>query len=135
MDPEQVPIKTFDPLLRDLLHWGLLVRAEDPSGTHWQLAERTEQRLNDLASETRAFSAERMVFLDHSCGECGLRRLTRLRDSRYICDACWNGLSQPSAVEAVSAPAPAPEPAPIGDISSNPLREHRWNPPWRQRTA
>ena len=132
MAPEQVPIKTFDPLLRDLLYWGVLVRVDEPSGTRWQLSERAEERLNEIATESRAFSAERMVFLDRRCGECGLRLLTRLHDARYICDACWSALEQSSATTASTT---TPVSAPANAISPTPLREHRWTPPWRQRTA
>ena len=97
MDPEQVPVTTFDPLLRDLLYWGLLVRVDDADGQHWQLAERAERRLDEFAAESRAFAVEHMVFLDHRCGVCGFRRLTRLRDSRYVCDECWSKADQPIA--------------------------------------
>jgi hypothetical protein len=135
MDPEQVPIKTFDPLLRDLLYWGLLVRTEEPGGGQWQLAARATERLNDIAAETRPFSAERMVFLDHRCGTCGLRRLTRLRDSRYVCDSCWEAAAHSPTVEnPVDTAAATPDTHAV-DATTSPLREHRWTPPWRQRTA
>jgi ribosomal protein L37AE/L43A len=133
MDPEQVPIKTFDPLLRDLLHWGLLVRAEEPAGTTWQLSERAAARLNDISAETHAFSAERMVFLDHRCGACGVRRLTRLRESRYICDACWDAAEATPATVTTTTDAPTERTSNVANATA--LREHRWTPPWRQRSA
>jgi len=122
MDPEQVPVNTFDPILRDLLYWGLLVQVDEPNGHHWQLAERAERRLDEIAVESSTFAVERMVYLDHRCDVCGFRRLTRVRDSRYVCDECWPRTEPPTHAEGVSAPA-------------DKRREHRWITSRRQRTA
>jgi len=121
VDPEQVPVKTFDALLRDLLYWGLLVRVEDqPEGHHWQLANQADRRLEEIAAESSAFAVEHMVYLDHRCDVCGFRRLTRVRDARYVCDECAAKLDQPVSAESALT-------------ASHNLGEHRWR--WWQRTA
>jgi ribosomal protein L37AE/L43A len=122
MDPEQAPVNKFDPLLRDLLYWGLLAQVDDVNGHHWQLAERAELRLDEITAESNAFAIERMVYLDHRCDICGFRRLTRVRDSRYVCDECGARVGQPTPAE--REPAPATK-----------RREHRWIASKRQRTA
>jgi ribosomal protein L37AE/L43A len=121
MDPEQVPVNTFDAFLRDLLYWNLVVRVdEQPDGHHWQLADQADRRLEEIATESSAVAVEHMVYLDHRCDVCGFRRLTRIRDARYVCDECSTTIDQSGVVEISSAPP-------------HNAREQRWR--WRRRTA
>ena len=122
MDAQDVPIRTFDPLLRDLVYWGLLIRVDGPIGPRWQLAERAKCRLDEIAEESRAVALERMIYLDHRCDVCGFRRMTRVHDSRYVCEECRDNLAQPLQREIVERRAERPG-------------EHRRGTPWWQRTA
>jgi hypothetical protein len=81
----EYPIETFDPLLRDLVGWGLVERQD---GTTWQLVASAQQRLDELLP-TRAPGAAAVVFLNRRCADCNQRGLTRLRGDSYVCDGCW----------------------------------------------
>jgi hypothetical protein len=78
---------TYDSLLEGLLAGGLVIRGEGPHGV-WTLAESAQHRLDHLAARQARFSAEELVYLDHRCGGCGERRLTRLVEGDYLCDGC-----------------------------------------------
>jgi hypothetical protein len=94
-------IRTYDPLLRDLLTWDL-VHAD---GERWELSERAQRRLAELAEASLAWPAEQTVYMGHRCDRCSARGLTRLRDGAYVCDPCW------------SRPAPAPAAPEVPDAA------------------
>lgn len=84
MRPSDRAIQTFDPLLRDLITWGLVSSGEEG----WELSERAQQRLSELAAASGPWPAERTVYFGHRCHQCGLKALTRLREGVYVCDDC-----------------------------------------------
>jgi hypothetical protein len=81
------PIETFDPLLRDLVCWGLVTRQEGTTEAGWQLVPAAQQRLGELqpASPPRAAA---VVYLDHRCADCRQRRPTRIHEECYLCERC-----------------------------------------------
>jgi ribosomal protein L37AE/L43A len=84
------PIETFDPLLRDLVAWDLVVHIETAAGCSWRLTDAVESRLTEIVSRARFASGEQLVYLNHRCGDCRLRGLTRLVEGAYLCDACFD---------------------------------------------
>ncbi len=82
------PIETFDPLLRDLVCWGLVKRNEETNDAPWQLAPAAQKRLDELrpASTPRAAA---VVYLDHRCADCRQRGPTRIHQDCYLCEKCW----------------------------------------------
>jgi ribosomal protein S27AE len=102
----EYPIERFDPLLRDLIGWGLVERDDSHPGISWRLVGSAQRRLDEL-SPPRAAGHDPVVYLDRRCAECQQRGMTRLHDERYVCDRCWSGrLRVPEPV--------APEPSPAG---------------------
>jgi hypothetical protein len=82
------PIQTFDPLLRDLVCWGLVARQEGTTGTPWQLVPTAQQRLDELLP-TGAPGAVAVIYLGHLCADCHQRGTTRIHEECYLCDSCW----------------------------------------------
>jgi hypothetical protein len=82
------PIHKFDPLLRDLVAWGLVTRVDKGGRWSWRLTEAAEGRLDEIIPAVDARSLEHLVHLDQLCADCGLRLRTRLRDGAYLCDSC-----------------------------------------------
>lgn len=103
-------IESFDPLLRDLVEWGLASRTEVDGVVSWQLNDHAQSRLNEIIRPVGPLALERLVYLDHLCADCHFRGRTRLHDGVYLCDDC---LEQRLTV------VPDPEPT-----------ERRW--PWRR---
>lgn len=87
MDPHRYPIKTFDPLLRDLVAWGLVTRSEKPR-VSWRLTEAAEHRLNELVRTAGPVDAERLIYFQR-CALCNEHGPTRLRQGDYLCDSCF----------------------------------------------
>lgn len=87
MEQHRFPIKTFDPLLRDLVAWGLVERAEKPTPS-WCLTEAAEQRLTELVRTTGPVDAERLIHFQR-CVLCRKYGATRLRQGNYLCDSCF----------------------------------------------
>ena len=85
MGTEEIPIENFDALLRGLITWDLVTAEE----TRWQLAERVQQRLSELAPDSGPWPPEQIVYVDHRCADCGARTVTRSREGTYVCDPCW----------------------------------------------
>jgi hypothetical protein len=81
------PIKTFDPLLRDLVGWGLVTKAKDGSGK-WLIAEHAQRRLDELVHLVSPIDAQNVVHFNRKCAQCQQQKPTRLRDERYLCDPC-----------------------------------------------
>lgn len=79
------PIERFDPLLRNMLAWGL-VRESGPGG--WELRADVVERLNGLTQYTKHDEPTEVVYFGHTCVGCKSQGLTRLRDGQYQCDDC-----------------------------------------------
>jgi hypothetical protein len=80
-------IETFDPLLRDLVVWGLVMKTEAEVGL-WQLTDAAQRRLDEIAERTRPLPPDQLVYLDRLCADCRLRGRTRLCDGVYLCEEC-----------------------------------------------
>jgi len=89
MEPNSYPIETFDPLLRDLAYWGLATRSETARGSSWRLVDAAQHRLNELVRTAGPVAVESVLYLDHWCERCHDHGPTRLREGRYLCDACF----------------------------------------------
>ena len=89
MGEKEIPIDTFDALLRDLVTWDLVVRGEGDDAQTWRLVARAQLRLGELAIARGPWPAERTVYLDRLCADCGRRHLTWVRDGTYLCNPCW----------------------------------------------
>jgi hypothetical protein len=93
------PIERFDPLLRNLLGWGLV---EEGGDGKWVLKTEASERLGSLARLARRPETSAVVYFGHFCAQCHASKPTRLLEGRFLCDACRRA--------AVEDPAPA-EPA------------------------
>lgn len=98
---EEHPIERFDPLLRNLLSWGLVERTAEGG---WRLRPETHARLDRLAHVTDRAEASEIVYFGHSCASCRSSGMTRLRDGVYLCDSCRRAAD----LAAVATPLPAP---------------------------
>ncbi len=96
------PMDRFDPLLRNMLSWDLVVETEDGS---WILRPEVVERLGHLARYTRPNEPSEVVYFGHICAGCRSNGLTRLRDGVYLCDECRRAAD----VAAVATLVPAPE--------------------------
>jgi ribosomal protein L37AE/L43A len=96
------PIDRFDPLLRNMLAWDLVVENEDGS---WTLRPEVVERLRRLASYTKPHEPSEVVYFGHNCAKCRSTGLTRFRDGVYLCDECRRA----AEVEAVATLVPVPE--------------------------
>jgi ribosomal protein L37AE/L43A len=114
------PIETFDPLLRDLVAWGLVDRQDGDTGEAWKLVPAAQRRLDELLSPTRLPGAGADVYLDRRCADCQHRGLTRLHEEIYVCDSCWAERQGPLDAEVIP-------PSPVEQT-------HRWRRS-RQRQA
>jgi hypothetical protein len=81
------PIETFDPLLRDLMCWGLVIRQEGAPDAPWQLVPAAQQRLAELQPTSPPHAAA-IVYLDHRCADCRQRGPTRMHEECYLCERC-----------------------------------------------
>ncbi len=122
MGGEEIPIDTFDGLLRDLLAWDLVVPGEGDDAQSWQLVARAQQQLGVLAIGRGPWPVERTAYLGRRCAHCGGRRLTWLREGSYICDPCLQKRLACAQDEPTSIAAPTP-------------RRPRWALYHRQRIA
>lgn len=108
MDQERpYRIQNFDPLLRDLVAWGLVVRSENEGESSWQLVDVVQRRLSELTRNHGPIGLDQLVYLDHKCADCGARGLTRLVDDVYLCAVCFDrraGGAAPAEATEPSAP-------------------------------
>lgn len=86
-DGPKYPIDTFDPLLRDLVSWGLVERDEGGAGS-WRLVDAAQRRMTELIAANKPRRADAVVYFDHLCWRCHRRELTHLIDGDYICNEC-----------------------------------------------
>ena len=121
MEKEEIPIETFDALLRDLLAWDLVVPTGADSDS-WRLVARAQERLEELVITKGPWPAERTVYFDRRCADCGKRQLTWMRDGQHMCDPCWQR----------RLASPQDEPATVGVVAA---RNSRWVRRHRQRVA
>jgi hypothetical protein len=89
MGKKEIPIGTFDAMLRDLVTWDLVVPGEGDDARAWHLVARAQQRMGELMIARGPWPAEHTVYLDRLCADCGRRQLTWARDGAYVCDPCW----------------------------------------------
>src|SRR6202044_1293501 len=78
---------TFDPLLRDLIAWGLVTTDNAGRGT-WKLVDAAERRLSEIAGAKGTVNAESVLYFNHRCSVCRAHGPTRLRDGLYVCGNC-----------------------------------------------
>ncbi len=89
MGASDYPIERFDPLLRDLVAYNLVVKSQTAKRAIWRLSDDVQRRLDQLAlSSPPSFAPDQLVYLDHHCADCNLRVRTRFRDGLYLCDTC-----------------------------------------------
>jgi hypothetical protein len=86
---KEIPVETFDALLRDLVTWGLVVPADDDDGRGWLLVPRAQERLAQLTRARGPWPEELTAYLGRRCGDCKSREVTWLRHGAYVCDRCW----------------------------------------------
>lgn len=113
---EEHPIERFDPLLRNLLSWGLVERAAEGG---WRLRPEVHDRLNRLAHVADAADTSQIVYFGHACAGCRSSGMTRLRDGVYLCDRCRRAAD----LAAVATPLPAP----AGDRQRRTVRDRMRN--------
>jgi hypothetical protein len=85
----EIPVETFDALLRDLVTWNLVVPVEGDGQQVWHLVPRAQERLVQLTRTRGPWPAERTAYLGRRCADCGRRELTWMRHGAYVCDPCW----------------------------------------------
>lgn len=112
MREDEIPIETFDAMLRDLLTWRLVVEGDgDDAGTgNWQLVERAQRRLGELSIVRGPWPTERTAYPSRRCAECHQRQLTWLRDGSYVCDPCWQRRLAPAREVPMAASSPTTGP-------------------------
>ena len=122
---------TLNPLLRNLLEAGLVVRADGPDGLTWQLVRPAQRRLDELAPG-EVVPAEDLVYLDHRCGTCREQKATYFVAERYLCAQCRSeeGIAESAAVAAAQALRK------VARVSDDHERARRWvHLPWSARTG
>ena len=92
---KQYPIERFDPLLRNLVGFDLVVRSSAAQRGSWRLTDAAQRRLDELVGSLDPISAEQMVYLDHQCADCHLHVRTRVHDGLYLCDSCIDRRTTP----------------------------------------
>lgn len=107
--PRDIPIETFDALLRDLVTWNLVVPEEREGEQGWQLAPAAQRRLSELTRACAPWPVERTAYFGRRCADCGRREPTRLREGAQICESCWQERVARSQV--VASPEAEPEPS------------------------
>ena len=111
MEQEEIPIETFDALLRDLVTWDLVVRGDRDGAETWCLVARAQQRLGELATARKPWPPERTAYLGRRCADCHRRQLTWERDGTYLCGPCLEqrlsrALDEPASVTVAEVRGP-----------------------------
>lgn len=89
MRDKEIPVETFDALLRDLVTWGLVVPTDGEADQGWLLVPRAQERLAQLTRTRGPWPEERTAYLGRRCADCGGREVTWMRHGSYVCDPCW----------------------------------------------
>lgn len=98
------PIERFDPLLRNLLTFGLV--QQDASGA-WRLTDDAARRLDWLATlDQRSRTSGVVIYFGHNCAGCHEAGPTRRHEDRYLCDPCRR-----AAIATAGAAGPEARPA------------------------
>jgi len=82
------PVERFDPLLRNLVAFDLVVKNGVGRRPSWRLSDAAQRRLDELTGSAGPTSAEHMVYLDHRCADCRQRLPTRVHEGLYLCENC-----------------------------------------------
>lgn len=94
------PAERFDPLLRNLLEFGLVDEADGV----WTLHPEVAQRLSELAS-TRRPGVTPMVRFNHHCDGCRTEGTTwRYAGNRYLCAQCFGEVQERDQTTAAPTP-------------------------------
>ena len=120
MGEKEIPIETFDAMLRDLVTWQLVVPGEGDDAQAWRLVARAQQRLGELMIARGPWPAERTVYLERLCADCLRRQMTWLRDGTYVCDPCWQKRLTRARDESITVVLAAAGPS-LGSSSSEPI--------------
>jgi len=108
-EKDHVPVERFDPLLRDLVAWGLVTPTTGAAKASWRLTDAAQRRLGELVKPARPLNPDQLVYLDHHCAQCRVRTRTRLRDGLYLCDDCLaRQLGTPPQGEVLPVPEGTP---------------------------
>ena len=130
MEKPSYAIDRFDPLLRDLLNWGLAVTDDKSQGqSRWLLTDRAQKRLSELVRAQPRPATDRVVYLDHRCADCRQRLPTRLSEDVYLCDGCRTHRAELAPAEAALADPDRADPASF--ISDQRSRHRRPASQWR----
>lgn len=117
-----VPVERFDPLLRDLLCYDLVVETEPG---HWHLRAPFAARLAALAVGQRPTTAP-VLRIGVSCASCHVATVTRLHEGRFLCEACIGATAlanQESRAEEAAGPRPS-YPSDLSEAVKIPVSPH-----------
>lgn len=76
----------FDPLLRNLLAFGLVEPDRSGDVPGWRLSDQAQARLDYLGAPPTV--AGELLYFGHRCSICGEHSPTRLRSGAYVCERC-----------------------------------------------
>lgn len=76
----------FDPLLRELLTFGLVAKDLDGDSVRWVLTEEVQRRLTSL--DRPAPDQSSMFFVGHRCDRCRDHTVTRRIADARLCARC-----------------------------------------------
>lgn len=127
MGTRRPAVATFDPLLRDLVLWGLVHQVAGDDGLTWQLRPEVQDRLAEVVAARGTPPADRLLYLGRHCITCGKRALTRLSPRGYVCEACL--LSEANRQAVVGAVEPPPDRQPKRRHSRRKGRGNEGAPP------
>lgn len=76
----------LDPVLRELMAFGLVEKSVDGPEIRWNLTRAAQQRLSAL--ERPVPDSASMYFVGHRCDRCREHAITRRVGERYLCARC-----------------------------------------------
>jgi hypothetical protein len=117
------PITHFDPLLRDLVRWNLVVKTGTTRRASWRLVDDAGQRLNQLMEASVPVAADQILYFDRLCADCHFRVQTRVRDGLHLCDSCFAHRATRKAGD--EAPHAADKPKPHGRRNPRGLAQNK----------
>jgi hypothetical protein len=83
---EKALVHQLDPLLRELIAFGLVERAPGDGEPRWELTDAAQHRLTALHKPAPASGS--MFFVGHRCDRCRDHTVTRLVDGAHLCARC-----------------------------------------------
>jgi len=108
MEETQFP-RQLDPVLRELVAFGLVEKQVSEDRTTWALIEAAQHRLTVL--DRPVPEADSMFFVGHRCDGCGEHAVTRRIGARYLCSLCGSVAARMTT--AATADAVQPESAAV----------------------